>query len=91
MRVLVVIAFVFAAAGCSDNPTASDCENLLDHTVRIELAETGPAATDDQVNALKAATREAFIEECTSSLPRDRFDCGMKAKTKKDQRACDDG
>ena len=86
---LLILALALTAFGCSDKPTQSECEKLLDHTVRLQITEAGGEATDARVEKLKAAANQEFVEHCLDKIPRGRLECALKATSKKAIAACD--
>jgi hypothetical protein len=93
---LALLSLVTTA--CRDAPTQAQCEQLLDHVIDLELAQAsaGSAAAPSaeelatQRQEFRAFTGKDFIAQCTNDLPARRVTCGLAARTKADQLACDD-
>jgi hypothetical protein len=92
------LGLVTAAAGCSNTPTASQCEALLAHVVDLEVKEGGghkdlpanmKADLDRQRKELEAHVRDAFLQRCRDSLPAAFVACGLQARTKADYAECE--
>lgn len=86
------------AAGCSNTPTAPQCEALLDHVVDLEVKEVGAhkdlpanmkADLDRQRKELEAQVRDGFLKRCQDSLPAAFVACGLQARTKADYAECE--
>lgn len=93
-RWIVAIAVAWLGFGCSNAPSKSDCEKLLDKTVTLELTAAG-ASTEDPAFAQQKAklietAGEEFVEQCVDDLPRSRVACALKAQSKPDLLACDE-
>ncbi|ACY19197.1 hypothetical protein [Haliangium ochraceum] len=78
-----------AMIGCSDTPSAEQCEKLLDHVVDLQLQEAGqgkemPAEMRDAVKKQKdevaGYVRESFMSQCTEELSSSFVECALAAK-----------
>ena len=96
-RALVSIAAVLGLAACSDTPSRSDCEKLLDHVVELELESGGGEAVKkelaDEVAEQKKRVieyvREDFMDTCIEDLPKSQLECGLRAKSMSQLFECD--
>ena len=103
MRTLpaALLAGVLAvASACSDAPSKSDCEKLLDHMIEIqakagggggEMSDEAKAALEKQRKAVvEFAAGQKFIETCTEKTPKKVVECGLAARDLEAIAACDE-
>ena len=88
-----------ALGACSDAPSKSDCEKLLDHLIDLEMKSGGSGEVtadmkkdlDKQRTAIREfAAGQKFLETCTEKTPKKVVECGLAAKTSDDVAKCDD-
>jgi len=85
MRWMTLLFLVAVAGGCSNAPSEADCQKLLDKTIELDAAESGAPFE------MQADDKAKFISECVDALPRGRVACALKAASKAQMRACDEG
>lgn len=101
MRTLAAFFLASALAGCSDAPSKSDCEKLLEHLIEIEIkagggdGELSAEMKDDlekqKKQVVEFATGQKFIETCTEKTPKKVVQCALAAPTPAEVAKCDDG
>lgn len=88
---LVLFVSGFALSGCADKPSKKSCEQLLDHVIKIEAAESGTQGKmpkEMKKDAKKAADQireeisEKFMKQCMNETSPSTIKCGMEAKTR---------
>ena len=88
-----VLAFsAMLALACSDQPSKSQCEKLLNHYLELEIVEAKPAGKlkkaqrkqlEAQKKSLKAYLHKRFINVCTDQLSQDFVSCALKTRDKR--------
>lgn len=97
---LLLASFLLAAAACSDAPSKSDCEKLLDHLIEIEIkagggdgelsAEAKADLEKQKKGVIEFASGQKFLETCTEKMTKKSVECGLAAKTSEDVAKCDE-
>lgn len=97
IRAALTLVAVLSISSCSDTPSKSDCEKLLDHVVALELENGGGEAVKKELADEIAEQKERvidyvskdFMETCIDDLPKSQLECGLKAKSMSQLFECD--
>lgn len=97
---LLLASLLLAAAACSDAPSKSDCEKLLDHLIDLEIKAgggDGELSTEAKAELEKQkkgvaefAAGQKFLETCREKMTKASVECGLAAKTAEDVAKCDE-
>jgi hypothetical protein len=91
------LALGFGLTACSKGPSASQCDELLEHMISLEADSAGgKAATPEQKKALeeqKSKMREHLVEDftsyCREQLPASQVACALEARSLEQIADCD--
>jgi hypothetical protein len=89
-RGLWAIGGLAVLVGCSDAPSAADCERLLDHVVELELAAPGAPKDPGPRQKLVDQVRKDFLSTCAKELRKAQVACALEAKQGAELAACDE-
>ena len=81
----VLVAALVLSFGCTKKPTREDCEEMIDHLLKVQLAETEGA---DNATAVVNSMREELLTDCLKSASKEKVDCFLAAETNDEVRKC---
>ena len=96
-----LLSLTLACGACDRSVTSTECTEMLDHYIDMEIASDPqlaplPAAQQAAAREMKMAIKKgeksyAEVEsQCRSEVKRHEYDCAIKAKTPNDWEACID-
>ncbi|MBN2196896.1 MAG: hypothetical protein JW751_29095 [Polyangiaceae bacterium] len=82
---LTSLLLALGTSACGRPATVSDCEEIVERIVRLELEATGPGDSEKlaaEVNEFKARVRERTLEACVGKPVTERSLACARAATK---------